>query len=250
MNAKDLDDETLMAYADNMLEPDEAARIKALALSNPDVAAKIKMFRQTASLTHATLAPLVNVPIPEALRTAVKNHIADHKIESVRRLPLGTMLQRLLPRWSLGLSMAAVASIAVLAGVIVVYQQARLASDHPHIAFGATLSAPIVAALNSASSGEDVAVGTDKLKLISTFRVTNLSLCREFEYASQADGAIVAVACRSNDIWKVQFAVTSSPSEDGYAPASSLEAVETYMTAIGAGPALTSADEDAALKSN
>jgi anti-sigma factor RsiW len=233
-----------------MLEPDEAARIKALALSNPDVAAKIKMFRQTASLTHATLAPLVDVPIPEALRTAVRNRIADHKIESVRRLPLGTMLQRLLPRWRFGLSMAAVASIAVLTGVVIGYQQGRLASDRSHIAVDAALSAPIATALNSARSGENVAVGADKLRLVSTFRVIDLSLCREFEYASQADGATVAVACRSNDIWKVRFAVTSNTSEDGYAPASSLEAVETYMTAIGARPALTSADEDAALKSN
>jgi hypothetical protein len=60
----------------------------------------------------------------------------------------------------------------------------------------------------------------------------------------------VAIACKKDETWKIQFAVISSPMETGYAPASSLEAVEAYMLAIGAGPALTIAEEDTALKAN
>lgn len=144
----------------------------------------------------------------------------------------------------------AAASIALLAGAVIGYQQAKFTANHSHIAFGAALSAMTVTALNSASSGEEMAIGTDRLKLVSTFRVTDQSLCREFEYASQADGAIVAVACRDRESWKVRFAATSNPLENGYAPASSLDAVEAYLAAIGAGPALSPADEKAALKSD
>jgi hypothetical protein len=232
-----------------MLEPAEAARIKKLAQSNPDIAAKIEMFRQSANLTGATLAPLVDIPVPGALHAAVRKQIADHKAESAKLLPLKTVLKNLLPRWSFGLSMAA-ASIALLAGVVIGHQQSRLTADHSHIAFGAALSAKTVAALNSARSGEEVAIGTDRLKLVSTFRVTDQSLCREFEYASQADGAIVAVACRDDESWKIRFAATSGPLENGYAPASSLDAVEAYLAAIGAGPALSPANEEVALKSD
>jgi hypothetical protein len=250
MKTQDFDDETLMAYADNMLGPAETARIEKLVLSDPAVAAKVRMFQQTSSLTHAALAPLVNVPVPEALRAAVKGRISDHEARSGKLPPLKTRLQNRFAQWGFGLSLAAASSFAGLLGVIIGYQQAMLAPNHPQITFGVAPSASIVAALNTMNSGEETKVGDDKIRFVATFRNADQSLCRELEYASRTDGSIVAIACKKDETWKIQFAVISSPMETGYAPASSLEAVEAYMLAIGAGPALTIAEEDTALKAN
>jgi anti-sigma factor RsiW len=249
MNTQDVDDETLMAYADNMLDPADRTRIEKLVASNPAVAAKVRMFQQTSSLTHAALAPLLDVPVPEPLLAAVRSRISDHKATPARNLSLATLLQNRLPRWSLGLSMAAAASIAGVIGVTFGYQQAIQGADQTHLAVGTAPSAPIVSALNTLSSGEETAIGTAKLRVVSTFRISGSSLCREFEYIGQPDGSVVSVACEQGRNWNIRFATVFTPMESGYAPASSLEAVDAYMSAIGAGPALTPADEAAALKS-
>lgn len=249
MNTQDVDDETLMAYADNMLDPADRTHIEKLVLSNPAVAAKVRMFQHTASLTHAALAPLVNVPVPYALQTAVRRKISEHEATPARDLSLATLLQNRLPRWNLGLSMAAAVSIAGVIGAAVGYQQAIQGADQTHLAVGAAPSAPIVSVLNTLGSGEETSIGNNKLKLVSTFRISGASLCREFEYIGQPDGPVVAVACEHGKTWNIRFANVFTPMESGYAPASSLEAVDAYMSAIGAGPALTPADEAAALKS-
>ena len=71
MSAQDINDEMLMAYADNMVDPVERAKIDTIVMSNPTVAAKVRMFQQTSTLTHAALAPLIDVPVPQALQAAV-----------------------------------------------------------------------------------------------------------------------------------------------------------------------------------
>ena len=247
MTMQDVDDETLMAYADNMLDPADRARIEKLVLSNPAFAAKVKMFQQTSSQTHAALAPLVDVPVPEPLLATVRNQISDHE---AKKVSLRAIMQNHLPRWSWGLSMAAAASIAGVVGVMIGYQQAFQGANQTRLAVGAAPSAPFVSALNTLKSGEETSIGNDKLKLVSTFRISGSSLCREFEYIGKPDGSVVAVACEQGETWNIRFATVFTPTESGYAPASSLEAVEAYMLAIGAGPALTTADEDAALKAN
>jgi anti-sigma factor RsiW len=250
MNTQDVNDETLMAYADNMLDPAGRAHVEKLVLSNPVLAAKVRTFQQTYNLAHAALTPLVDVPVPEPLLAALRNRISDHEAPSAKNLSLATILQNRLPRWGWGLAMAAAASIAGVVGAVIGYQQAIQGADQTRLAVGAAPSAPIVSALNVLKSGEETSIGNDKLKLVSTFRISGSSLCREFEYMGQPDGTVVVVACRQGETWNVRFATVFMPVEGGYAPASSLEAVEAYMSSIGAGPAMDPADEDTALKVN
>ena len=249
MKTQDIDDEKLMAYADNMLDPAERSRIEQLVLSNPALAAKVRMFQQSSSLAHAALAPLVNVPVPEPLLAAVRNRIGEHKAKA-KNVSLAARLQNRLPRWSWGLSMAVTASLAGVVGGLIGYQQAIQGAGQIHLAVGVAPPAPIVSVLNTLRSGEETSIGNGKLKLVSTFRISGSSLCREFEYLGRPDGAVVAVACKRDETWNVRFATVFTPMESGYAPASSLEAVEAYMSAVGAGPALSPAEEAAALKAN
>jgi hypothetical protein len=250
MRTQDVDDETLMAYADNMLDPAARARIEKLVQTNPALTARVRMFQQTSNLTHAALAPLIDVPVPKPLLAAVKGRMAGKSRNFARNSSLRNIPQIWSPHWRAGLSFAVAASVAGLIGATIGYLHAVRATDHTHIAITATLPAPIVVALNSGSSGGEILVGDDKLKLVSTFLASDRSLCRELEYSSQVDGSIVAVACKQGNSWRIQFAVASAPKEDGYAPASSFDAVEAYLSAIGAGPPLAIADENAVLSSD
>ena len=219
MNTHDVNDETLMAYADDMLEPADRERIEKLVAVNPSLAAKVAMFQRTSSLGRSALAPLIDVPVPDALRQKSRHRSAEHKVKA-GSLSLTAWLQNRMPRWSYGLSIAVAASIA--GGVVGIFgYQAIQKADQIQLAVGTAPAAPIVSVLNTLRSGEETSIGNAKLKLVSTFRILSSSLCREFEYASQPDGAVVAVACKQGETWNVRFATVFTSMEGGYAPASS-----------------------------
>ena len=58
---------------------------------------------------------------------------------------------------------------------------------------------------------------------------------------------MVSVACRSEEQWQVRFTVAAAGADDGYAPASSLEALDAYLSAIGAGEPLSVDNEQTVL---
>ncbi len=70
--ARAFDDETLMAYADGALDGALAARVARAALADRRVRARIEIFRRTAMLARAALAPVVDEPVPARLVAAVR----------------------------------------------------------------------------------------------------------------------------------------------------------------------------------
>jgi hypothetical protein len=88
-------------------------------------------------------------------------------------------------------------------------------------------------------AGGETAVGDDRFRAIATFRVDGGGLCREFEVDHADASSVVAVACRVDDEWRVTFTVASAATTEGYAPVSSLEALEGYLAAVGAAPPLS-----------
>ena len=84
--------------------------------------------------------------------------------------------------------------------------------------------------------------------MIASFRDVDDQLCREFEIDRPDRTTFVSVACRAGGTWSVQFTVAAASQNDsGYAPASSLEALDAYLQAVGAGEPLSEAAEKAAL---
>ena len=83
------------------------------------------------------------------------------------------------------------------------------------------------------------------LRTIATFTDASATLCREFE----VDGPLttVAVACRNGAEWRVAIAIDAPPANDGYAPASSLAALDAFLGSIDAGPPLPPEAEAEAL---
>ena len=58
---------------------------------------------------------------------------------------------------------------------------------------------------------------------------------------------MIAVACNAAGEWLISFAVSAPGDAGGYAPASSTEALDAYLSAIEAGEPLSAEEEAAAL---
>ena len=78
--ARAFDDETLMAYADGALEGAAAARVARGALADRRVRNRIEIFRRTAMLARAALAPVVDEPVPARLVAAVRETKAGNVV--------------------------------------------------------------------------------------------------------------------------------------------------------------------------
>jgi hypothetical protein len=113
----------------------------------------------------------------------------------------------------------------------------------------ALIDAPgVTDALSTLASGEETELvgGAGTFRAVSSFVDGGDRLCREFEYAATGR-AYVAVACREEADWSLAFAMGTGGETGGYVPASSLETLDSYLTAIDAGQPLSLDDEAAAL---
>jgi hypothetical protein len=105
----------------------------------------------------------------------------------------------------------------------------------------------VAAALSQLASGDSRELpGAGRLTAIASFRDQAGSFCREVEHDALSGDTLVAVACRDGGRWAVRLAVAAGPAE-GFAPASSLETLDAWLAATGAGAPLAAADEAAAL---
>ena len=108
----------------------------------------------------------------------------------------------------------------------------------------------IVTALGTVASGDEQDLGSEgRFRAIASYRDAGGSLCREFEVDHTDQTTIVAIACRPDTQWEYRFTVVAGQNNSGYAPASSLEALDAYLTAVGAGEPLSPEAEAATLKS-
>jgi hypothetical protein len=110
----------------------------------------------------------------------------------------------------------------------------------------AQLESPFVRhELNRSASGKDVELPFGRLRVISTYRLPNGSLCREFRLQSSTESA-EAVACRNGE-WNATFALASTVNNAEYTPSGGGDPVAAYLQSIGAGQPLVDEAEARAL---
>lgn len=251
MNGHDFDDETLMAFADGELDEAAAARVERAIADDEELAARVALFMETRDQARAALAPLLDTPVPEALRRSV-----EEMVERAREEPRGEVVRlrtaandarpsRSL-RW---IAPVAASAVAVLAGLTGYWLGASGQPGQTGLVVAELAVDGLPAVLDGTPSGEEIVIaGTDsRFRAIATFENEAGALCREFELDTGAGSTLVSVACLADDAWKVNFATVASGGQDGYAPASSLEALDAYLGAIGAGEPMSAQDEAAAL---
>ncbi len=228
------DDEELMAFADGVLDEPRFSEVAVAIEADAALAERLELIVTGGKAAKAVFGSLADQPVPAGLTAGVKAAVAAHEGKVV---PFPRRASMFVP-------IAAAAAIAAIAVGPVAYLVGG-AREAPLVAIGAPLAPAITSQLASLPSGAEARLGDAVIRPIATFTDAQSTLCREFEL----DGALttVAVACRTGAEWRVAIAIDAPPANDGYAPASSLAALDAFLGSIDAGPPLPPAAEAEAL---
>lgn len=251
MTEETFSDEILMRFADGELDPATVARIEQAMEIDDRLVTRVAMFIETRAQAQAALKPLLDEPVPEKLVAAVEQMVeakrASEKAASV--LPFGGGRMAGPPsrsQWLLPIA----ASLAAVVGALAGYWAAGTNERAQGGLWVAGVIRPALGqALETVESGKEIKLAgiSDRFRAIATFRNNSQDLCREFEVDSQDRSTVMSVACRSGDEWRVSFAVVAPGDAGGYAPASSAEALDAYLSAIEAGTPMSAEEEIQAL---
>jgi hypothetical protein len=244
MSELHLTDEILMAFADGELDDPVAAAVAKVMAQDPAVARKIVEFQQSRRLTRSVFASNLASDVPSELRAAISAQIEAYEAASaVGVRPEPVRPKSLWPRRMTPMKMALAASLAAVAvtGGYFIGQQSQ-----PEAGRLAQLEDPLVLReLSRLESGRDAELPVGRLRVISTYRLPNDALCREFRLQSNSM-TTGAVACRTDE-WKVTLALAEPANGAEYVPSSGGDLVDSYLDNLGAGSPLEGEAEAKAL---
>jgi hypothetical protein len=246
-------DETLMAYADDALDPVERARVERHLATDAEARRLVEMFRSTRALSQQAFATDLAASPPQALVDRILSHpLPDSaaragnvvQFDRRRRSDAGTFRRHALPL---------AASVALALGVGTGWMLSRMALPSPaalQLALGPVdARSPVAAALERSASGTTM----ERVHIVATFRDRFDRVCREVEIVTAATAAqpeAAGVACRQVDgVWVVEgaarVATTEAPAGGGYAPsgASEKDALASLLTLLGAKSVLRPVEE-------
>lgn len=245
MTGHDIDDLTLMAYADGELDASEVDRVEAALRDDPDIARRLSLFSRTRTALQSAANLQKIDPLPEDIVRRAKA-----AIEAARGSDVDTVVPFVRPQrqsriWPTAIA-ATLAAAAFLGGYALAPQgQGEAPSE---LRFAILDTPELTAALDRVPAGQRTPVDGGEISLIASFRDADGALCREFELDTADMKTVVSVACRDDDRWRPRIAVVAAADDDTqYAPASSLDTLDAYLTAIGAGAPLSPEDEASAL---
>ncbi|WP_026620480.1 anti-sigma factor RsiW (plasmid) [Ensifer sp. WSM1721] len=252
MTRTDFSDEILMRFADGELDAETSAEIERAMETDDELVSRVGLFIETRQAAKAAMQPLLDEPLPAELEAAVGRMVAEKtsaqnaSSASVLAFPRRAANDRRASRWLV----AAASLAAVFAGVGGYWLGGRGEPTSGGALPLVAVSSPALAeALATVASGEErqLLASNQRFRVIATFRDRAQALCREFELDSADRSTVVSVACRAGSEWRVTFAVAAPSGSGGYAPASSTETLDAYLTAIDAGPPLEAEEEAKAL---
>ncbi|MBX9746791.1 MAG: hypothetical protein K2X34_07810, partial [Hyphomonadaceae bacterium] len=191
-----LDDETLMAYADGELSPLETKRVERAMAEDAQLARRVARFVNTRQALKKAYDTVLEQPVPDHLLKLLDaipdqplapppTQLADErkKRASARVGP---------PVWA---AIAASLVVGVLAGRLSAPTSGLFTADGAHA--GASLGRMLDTALASETQSSVGRVGL-------TFRAQDGAICRTFS-AERVSG----LACRDDDAWAVRLAVAA-----------------------------------------
>lgn len=232
--ALDFTDEELMAFADGALDEPRFSQIAAAVEADPALAERLEQLVLGGAAAKALYGPLADAPVPAALRRSVTAAIEQATVVPFRRRPVA--------RWVP--AAVAVAIAAVIVGPIAYV----VGHQDPLVAVGQPVAPALAAELSRLPAGTETRLGATIIRPIASFTDAAATLCREFELDAQL--TTIAVACREAGEWRVAIAIDAPAASDGYAPASSLAALDAFLASIEAGPPMPLDEEAEALRTH
>jgi hypothetical protein len=210
-------DETLMAFADGTLPEAEALRLAEALETDPALAERVALLAEGRDAARGAFAQVLDEPVPARLLAAAQGPVAGN--DNAPR------------RWrGMGVAVAASLALGVFLGTL------APGGDAPGM-----LAAPVRAALDGSATG---ALGA--VRVTGTHVVEGGMVCRSFA-AQEAQGAMLGLACREPDGWRLRVAVARGGASEAFQPASGGDPViGEVLERLGAGPVLGTAEEAAA----
>ena len=246
MSQLHLSDEILMAFADGELEEPSAAAVAKAMAEDPAVAKRIMDFQQSRRLTRSAFSAVLMPDVPPQLRAAVSAQVKAYEptgrtsADPDSKPPRSERLTRRpeFVQWALAASIAAIGlALGYVAGSWGAPEAGGLMAQ---------LESPVVhRELSRTPSGDDVELPVGRLRVISTYRLADGSLCREFRLQSSGQTA-EAVACR-NGGWSTTFAMAGAANDTTYTPSGGGDPMAAYLQDINAGEPLVGETEARAL---
>ncbi|PND26180.1 anti-sigma factor [Sinorhizobium sp. M4_45] len=253
MTGTDFSDETLMRFADGELDAGTIAEVERAMESDDELVARVALFIETRHAAKTAMEPLLDEPVPSGLKRAVERMVTEKTspppVSGAGILPFPRRVanESNRRRW---LAPVAASLAAVVAGFGGYWLRGSVEAPIEGGLRVAAIGSPALdEALATVAAGEERRLPGSKqrFRAIATFRDNAQALCREFELDSADGSTVVSVACRTGAEWRVTFAVIAPVASGGYAPASSMETLDAYLTAIDAGAPLEAAEEARAL---
>lgn len=246
-------DDVLMAYADGELPPDQMTAIAAAEQADAAIAARIALFTQSRHAVSAAFAvspaqgsdPMAALVRRLDQATAPPAEASNVVTLQPRRPVLSrTILSRPVPLWQL----SAAASLAFAVGLSFALSGAEPATtDIAHLVIGPSDS--LARALDTVPAGVRQTVALGEVEVIGSFTTADGEFCREFELDAADNRTVVSVACRDQDAWDLRLAVAAASDASGYAPASSLDALDAWLDATDASEPMSTEEEAVVLGS-
>jgi hypothetical protein len=187
-----IDRETLAAYADGELGPEEIARVEAAIAADPALAAEVEAHRKLRNMLGAHFAPIAEMPVPERLSAPLGKPANVVDLDAVRRARKAAQASRPMPsRWAMGGALAA----SLVLGIVLSGQiptGGPIKSDGGQLVASGTLDSALTSQLASAD-------GKAPVRVLLSFKAADGSFCRGFQTAAMA-----GIACREGDAWVVE----------------------------------------------
>jgi hypothetical protein len=232
-----IDPETLAAYADGELSPEDAAKVETAIVADPDLARQVETHRALRARLTAHFNPIVDAPVPDRLTDLLRPKESAQVIDlaAVRRAreEEKPVVETRRPRWAMGGALAASLALGLVVGRIAI-PTGPVASEGGQLVARGDLANALTTQLASAQDGRDV-------RILLSFQARDGHYCRGFE-----QGATAGIACREGNDWRIlrTQAGTAPASGGGYAQAGS-QAAEIMASAqdMAAGGAFDSTAE-------
>lgn len=222
----EISDETLMAFADGVLDEPLFSRVADAVEQDSELAHRLEALIRGGTLARRAYAPLLQ-PVSPELEARVRAAIG--RPQGLWRIDW--------PGWRwltpVAAGMAAVAAVVL----VLLVERGTPRSTHALDGFG---GAALLAALDTLGSGEMLQDGETEIRIVATFDDGAGTLCREFETPAH-----LVITCREEGDWALRLAVAGEGGGETYSPASGAAAVDAYLQSIGAGePILDQAEID------
>ena len=260
-------DETLMAYADGLLDPSQRAEIEKLCTEDPALLARLQVFRATGRNLAGLLQEHLEAPVPKRLLDFVA--VQEAKLagnNSPSRLRFWTRLREQAQSWLF--SDTSKLRIAIVTGVALIFgtgagwllhgnsgSQEGVFTDLVQVEKAHLLArAPLQHALDRLRSGETVRLALAgakdaRLEVKMTFRNEARNYCRAYDIMVSSPERYAGVACRNGSRWMIRIQAMMPPSTvspNQLVPAGvNNAAMESVVSAIIDGDPLSAADEAA-----